>query len=70
MVPLALATFSNCRIQVRAGLHTDLYSFSIDDEAGSFPYGSMVFDWHGNLYGTTALNGGPTASDAVWELTP
>ena len=24
-------------------VYTDLYSFSIDDEAGSFPYGSMVF---------------------------
>jgi len=43
-----------------------LYSFH--GEYGSSPYGSLILDSAGNLYGTTALGGNGTG--AVFKLTP
>jgi uncharacterized repeat protein (TIGR03803 family) len=43
-----------------------LYSFH--GLYGSFPYGSLILDSAGNLYGTTALGGNGTG--AVFKLTP
>ncbi|MGO9126696.1 MAG: choice-of-anchor tandem repeat GloVer-containing protein [Terriglobales bacterium] len=49
---------------------TDLYSFG-DGDDGGFPYGALVFDAAGNLYGTTA-GGGSSAClcGTVFELSP
>ena len=52
---------------------TDLHDFSSSD--GVQPNGSLIFDAHGNLYGTSAL-GGNTSGECyigcgtVWEITP
>jgi uncharacterized repeat protein (TIGR03803 family) len=43
-----------------------LYSFH--GPYGSSPYGSLILDSVGNLYGTTALGGNETG--AVFKLTP
>ena len=44
-----------------------LHHFNGSD--GSHPYGSLIFDTHGNLYGTTN-HGGKRNSGTVFELTP
>jgi len=44
--------------------YTDLHDFNGQD--GSHPYGNVVLDAHGNIYGTTF---GPGYGE-VWELTP
>lgn len=44
-----------------------LHSFNFSD--GAFPYGSLVFDALGNLYGT-ARSGGTYGGGIVFELTP
>jgi uncharacterized repeat protein (TIGR03803 family) len=44
-----------------------IYSFSGSD--GSIPYGGVIFDEAGNLYGTT-LQGGATGGGTVFRLTP
>jgi uncharacterized repeat protein (TIGR03803 family) len=36
---------------------------------GCGPYGSVVFDANGNMYGTTG-GGGPSYAGTVWEITP
>ena len=41
-----------------------LYSFRATSEDGQLPYGSLIFDKWGNLYGTTNA-GGATAGDAT-----
>jgi uncharacterized repeat protein (TIGR03803 family) len=45
-----------------------LYSFQ-DYSDGMYPYGGLVLDESGNLYGTT-LYGGPGGGGTVYELTP
>jgi uncharacterized repeat protein (TIGR03803 family) len=45
-------------------IYTDLHDFNGQD--GYHPYGSVVVDAHGNIYGTTI---GPGKGE-VWELTP
>jgi uncharacterized repeat protein (TIGR03803 family) len=45
-----------------------IYAFSGSSNDGVFPFGSLVFDGKGNLYGTTVL-GGPTFGGTVFELT-
>jgi len=47
---------------------TVLYSFQTSSD-GNFPYGAVVFDGAGNLYGTT-MYGGSTGYGTVYELTP
>jgi uncharacterized repeat protein (TIGR03803 family) len=44
-----------------------IYAFSGSSNDGIFPFGSLVFDGKGNLYGTTVL-GGPTFGGTVFEL--
>jgi len=48
---------------------TVLYSFSMSDNGGYYPYGAVVLDSSGNLYGTTYL-GGITGLGSLFELTP
>jgi uncharacterized repeat protein (TIGR03803 family) len=45
-----------------------LYSFGNGTD-GTAPWASLVFDSHGNLYGTT-LDGGADGSGTVFEITP
>jgi len=48
-----------------------LHSFSQNDTDGFNPYGGVLFDASGNLYGTTAGGGsGSSAAGTVYELTP
>jgi len=47
-----------------------LYSFQHDGTEGTNPYGGLVFDPAGNLYGTTVMGGGYFRCGAVFELTP
>jgi uncharacterized repeat protein (TIGR03803 family) len=44
-----------------------LYSFSSAGTDGQSPMSSLVFDGHGNLYGTT-LNGGTAGAGTVFEI--
>lgn len=46
-----------------------LYSFDGGPGDGGSPIGGVIFDAHGNLYGTTNL-GGPGGGGTAWELTP
>jgi uncharacterized repeat protein (TIGR03803 family) len=46
-----------------------LYSFGSTSSDGIRPYGGLVFDAAGNLYGTT-LYGGPSNQGTVFELSP
>jgi uncharacterized repeat protein (TIGR03803 family) len=48
-----------------------LYSFTglFGNSDGAFPYGSLVFDSKGNLYGTTVF-GGTSFQGTVFELSP
>jgi uncharacterized repeat protein (TIGR03803 family) len=47
---------------------TLLYSFGSNSQDGTEPYGSMVFDSAGNLYGVTL--GGENSAGTVFELSP
>jgi uncharacterized repeat protein (TIGR03803 family) len=47
---------------------TILYSFQNNEVDGTYPYGDLVFDTSGNLYGTTA-EGGSSFAGTVYELT-
>lgn len=46
-----------------------IYAFSGSSNDGVFPFGSLIFDGKGNLYGTT-IGGGPSFGGTVFELTP
>ena len=46
---------------------TVLYSFTYGDD-GAFPYGGLIFDNAGNLYGTTEF--GLSGNGTVFQLTP
>ena len=48
--------------------HSVLWSFT-ESSQGSGPYGSVIFDNAGNLYGTTGYDGA-NASGTVYELSP
>ncbi len=47
---------------------TDLVDFGNGQNDGRFPYGSVVLDTSGNVYGTT-LEGGSQGNGNVWEIT-
>jgi uncharacterized repeat protein (TIGR03803 family) len=51
---------------------TILHRFQNDGEDGYQPYGDLIIDASGNLYGTTAWGGGPVHQffGTVFELTP
>jgi uncharacterized repeat protein (TIGR03803 family) len=46
-----------------------LHTFEGGNEDGVFNYGGVIFDPHGDLYGTT-LQGGPTDAGTVFKLSP
>jgi uncharacterized repeat protein (TIGR03803 family) len=46
-----------------------IYNFDAETEDGSEPYGSLIFDSNGDLYGTTAM-GGANQAGTVFELSP
>jgi uncharacterized repeat protein (TIGR03803 family) len=47
-----------------------IYRFTISAGAGNYPYGPVVMDAAGNLYGTTSQGGACHDCGAVFELTP
>jgi len=52
--------------------YTSLYDFCPDGfpcPDGDYPFGNVVIDSAGNLYGTTS-NGGQTNNGVVWKVTP
>ncbi len=48
---------------------TDLHVFTGGPEDGGLPYGTVIFDAAGNLYGTASA-GGQYGHGLVWEITP
>ena len=52
-----------------SGVETILHSFGANNQDGQFPYGGLVLDPAGNLFGTTDL-GGPNEEGTVFKLTP
>ncbi|MFZ0320243.1 MAG: choice-of-anchor tandem repeat GloVer-containing protein [Candidatus Sulfotelmatobacter sp.] len=48
---------------------TILYDFQNNEVDGTYPYGNLIFDSSGSLYGTTA-GGGANFNGTVYELTP
>jgi uncharacterized repeat protein (TIGR03803 family) len=52
-----------------AWTETVLYAFQGGDTDGAYPYGTLIFDNAGNLYGTTS-GGGPDNRGTVFELSP
>jgi len=50
-----------------SGSETVLYSFGSQSGDGLFPFGSLIFDHRGNLYGTT-LGGGANGGGTVFKL--
>ena len=46
-----------------------LHSFNNDGTDGTLPYGGLIFDAAGNLYGTTCY-GGTYTRGTVFEITP
>jgi uncharacterized repeat protein (TIGR03803 family) len=48
---------------------TNLKLFGTGNNEGIFPYGSVVLDASGNVYGTT-LQGGSDGDGTVWEIMP
>ncbi|MDX2037753.1 MAG: PEP-CTERM sorting domain-containing protein [Isosphaeraceae bacterium] len=53
------------RIDLATGAFTTLVSF--DEDSGSFPYGELVLDGRGSLFGTTPT-GGPGGSGTVFRI--
>ncbi len=58
-----------------AGTETVLYSFGSETNDVIYPYGGVIFDTNGNLYGTTAFGGdlaceAPYGCGTVFKLTP
>ncbi len=47
---------------------TDLYEFA-SGSGGSIPYGNVLIDASGNLYGTASM-GGASGYGVIWEITP
>ncbi len=51
-------------------IETDLHDFTgFRGGDGQYPYSNVIFDAHGNLYGT-ASSGGSQDGGVVWEITP
>ncbi len=48
--------------------YSTLYDFT-DGSDGRSPYGHLILDGNGNLYGTAGW-GGPTNNGVIWEITP
>ncbi len=56
-------------LSLGSGTETVLYSFKNDGTDGQKPYGGLVSDSKGNLYGTTE-KGGTNDAGTVFEITP
>jgi len=52
-----------------SGVETILHNWGSSTSDGQFPYGGMILDAAGNLYGTTDT-GGPNGEGTVFKLTP
>ena len=52
-----------------SSLWTESIIWSFSETDGAYPHAPMVFDAHGNLYGT-ATNGGTNNDGTAWELSP
>jgi uncharacterized repeat protein (TIGR03803 family) len=52
-----------------SGQETVLYSFGTNAQDAAFPYGGLVFDNKGDLYGTT-IEGGAHSGGAIFKITP
>ena len=65
------ANESGTVFKIAANTHalTTLFSFDASTAIGGFPYGGVLADANGNLYGTT-VNGGPGNFGTVFELSP
>ncbi len=48
--------------------YADLHDFAGGKNDGSAPYGNVILDANGNLYGT-ASSGGTNGAGIVWEIT-
>lgn len=48
--------------------YSDLHDFSENGTDGYYPYGGVILDHSGNLYGTTS-SGGPNGDGTVWQIT-
>ena len=48
---------------------TDLHDFTGASNDGAYPYGTLVLDADGNIYGTTIL-GGTHNQGTVFKITP
>ena len=49
---------------------TILHAFTNSNGDGADPFGGLIFDGAGNLYGTTAFGGGASNGGIVFELSP
>jgi uncharacterized repeat protein (TIGR03803 family) len=64
------------QLKAKPGLWTEtiLYNFPGNESSsnfkGSAPYGGLIFDSAGNLYGTTTYGGGTCWCGTVYELSP
>jgi uncharacterized repeat protein (TIGR03803 family) len=58
------------RTRAAAQQFTVLYNFTLNGKDGYSPYGALVFDAAGNLYGTTSAGGYGAACGVVFELSP
>lgn len=47
-----------------------LHNFTTSSGDGQYPFGSLIFDKQGNLYGTASSGGGSSNSGIVFELSP
>lgn len=60
------------RVEPPAGKETVLYTFPVGEFAPCLPdpFGPLIQDKKGNLYGTTTYGGGPSVSGTVYKLGP
>jgi uncharacterized repeat protein (TIGR03803 family) len=63
------AAFSMFAFIAHAAAQTESTLYQFDGSSGENPYGGLVFDAHGNLYGTTNIDG-KFGYGTVYELSP
>ncbi len=76
-IGIAMLAVTFAAAPATAQQETTLTNFNIDGAGGTAPYGGLIFDKDGNLFGTTAYGGsGPCATEnttgcgTVFELSP
>ena len=65
---VSTANVTNVAVACTAVTESVLYSFGTSNSDGHFPYGGLIMDGAGNLYGTT-VNGGTNGAGAVFKIT-